>query len=198
MDSYNGTPQGTCKYWNFCYFMWDIIWFYCGTLHHQNFNSPPPTLLPTKENDNRTTPTYTRFFLIRTSKFWTRHVVLKFWHNLSPNCSKLVLRIAHSWNSRRDWVCPPKTKNTYFQSDVSFVLQDFIQSWDYKTTANKLFNVVMSIPEISRISLLFPCHVHWTMLKTALVIVVQLCGSAYPLRLDRQALWQIFEEFYLA
>ena len=30
---------------------------------------------------------YTRFFLIRTSKFWPRLIVLKVLHNLSFNCS---------------------------------------------------------------------------------------------------------------
>ena len=40
---------------------------------------------------------------------------------------------------------------------------------------------------ILRISLLFPCRVQ-TILKIVLVIVVQLCGTAYPLRLGKQVL----------
>ena len=56
---------------------------------------------------------------------------------------------------------------------------------NYDADANQLFKILNW--KISRISLLFPCHVQ-TILKTALVIVVQLYGTAYPLRLDRQAL----------
>ena len=40
-----------------------------------------------------------------TFAFWMRGLVVK----LISKTSSCVRPIAHSWNSRRDWVCPPKT-----------------------------------------------------------------------------------------